>query len=659
VVGDFDSDKIRLEVGELFGGLPAGQQPARPRLLRPFEEQPGVRFLEAPVHQAHLMIGFPTPGAREGAAPALDLLAFVLGRGEDSRLAKRVKTEAGLVTSASASTYSFREMGLFLIEAQLDAAKTTEALTEIVKEVYRLGQEPASASELSRARANFQRSFVQARETVQGHANQRGRYQSLYGNPDYEEIYLDQIRQLDAERVRSVARALFKTDRLSVVLLVPEGTGQRPGAEEITSLGASLEAPPAPPSIDRGARLLKATLENGFEIVVQENRRLPLAAVQAGLLGGLLLEDEANNGLHNFIAGMLTQGTPRLTSAQIAHEVEQLGGMLNASAGHNMLALSGLFPSQQVKKGLEIFLEVLLHPTFPEKELERKRQEILARIQSRQERVRNRAFQLFYQTLFHDHPYRLHPLGQRERLLEFHREHLITHYQRLITSERMVLAVAGDVDGQEILQKLQSRLSLLERSPPDALQPPTEGQPGENQVERKTLKSKQAHLVLGFVAPAKGHPDYFPMKVLQTILSGIGGRLFVQLRDRQGLAYSVSAFALDDPFQGAFGVHAATDPTTVEKMREGILEEIRRLRDEPVGPGELVRAKNSLIGSYRIARQTNSALAGDLVYNELFGLGDFGQLYRQGIEKVTGADVLKFARDYLSPERYTLAIVGP
>jgi len=659
-VGDFDARRIKENMGEFFASLPEYTSALHHRPLELQQDQPRVNVLKAPVRQAHLTIGFPMVKATDAEAPALDLLAFILGRGESSRLAQRVKVAAGLAHSISASTFTPREPGLFLVEAQLEADKTMGALGAILKEIYRLREEPVDPIELSRAHVNFLRAFVQNRETVQGQANQIGRFQSLYGNPDYEEIYLENLRRLGPEDLKRIARAFFKTDALSLSLAIPEETARLPVADEIAGLSRSLESFSGAPAAKREAGVLRETLENGLRIVIQEDRRLPVFTMRASVVGGLLLEDETNNGIHNFIAAMLTQGTPQLTSSSLVQEVEQLGGSLNGSADHHALSLTGTFPSERSERGLDIFLDALLHPAFPEAQLEKKRQEILTRIDTREEQVQAQAFRFFYQTLFRNHPYRLDPLGEREQVLRLSRDELIGHYQRLISPDRVILTIVGDVDGQDLLRRLQSKLSSLGRRDSAFSLPSAEERITEIRVAKKTTKTKQSHLILGFPAPAKGQAGYFTMRVLQAILSQFGGRLFVELRDKQGLAYSVGAFSLDAPLQGGFGIYAATDPTSVEKMREEMLREIHRLREEEVQAHELERAKNVLMGNYLIARQTNESKAAETALNELFGLGaDYGQRYREGIEAVTAEDVLKFARQYLSTDRYALAIVGP
>ncbi len=657
-VGNFETDRLKDEISKLFAALPGRERPGRRLPREPAQSQPRLSVVKGPFTQAHLMLGFPIPAAKDRAAPALDLLAFVLGRGESSRLVEKVKIARGLVNSVSASSFSTKEPGLFIIEAQLETDKLTDAVTAILQEVYRLREELVTPWELDRAHINFERTFVRTRETLEGQARQLGSFESVYGDPNYAEAYLKEIRRLEAEDLRAVAQSFFKTEGLSVALLVPEGTANLTDAEKIAGLSRSLQSPPR--AAKRDDVILTATLDNGLKILIQEDHRLPVVTVHAGVIGGLALEDERDNGIDNFVAAMLTQGTKQWSSSQLIRAVEQLGGSLSGSSGNSTLSLSGSFASQQAESGLEIFLDVLLHPTFPEQELEKKRQEILLRIKNREDRARDQALRFFYQTLLRNHPYRLDPSGQREQVIRFRREDLLAQYRKLFSPERMVVSVVGDVDGENILRYLRAKLSPLQRTNTALSLPQPENGRRELRMAKKTAKTQQTHLVLGFPAPAKGASDYFTMKVLETVLSRIGGRLFVELRDKRGLAYSVGAFSLDDPLQGAFGIYAATDPASVEKMKEGMLSELRRLREEEILPDELERAKNYLIGQYLINRQTPAAKAADLTTNELFGFGsNYSQRYQDEIQKVSATDILKFAYRYLPPDGYALAIVGP
>lgn len=660
VSGNLAVESVREKVAELFSSMGPGPAPVRDRPQLAAQSDTRVTISRAPVRQAQLAIGFPIPGAAEPEAPGMDFIAFVLGRGESSRLAQKVKIAAGHVNSISSSTFTPLGPGLFLVQAQLESEKIGEALKAILGEIFRLREEDISPSEMSRARVNFMRTFVESRQTVQGQASQIGKFQALYRDPNYESHYLRAIDQLDAGKLKELARKFFRADRLSVSLVLPEQGAGSPSPEEIAQLSRSAERPSGRPAASRVNGVLRATLGNGLRVLIREDHRLPLVTLHAGVIGGLVLENEANNGIHHFIASMLTQGNHRLTATQLVHEVEQLGGRLRADSGNHTLSLTGTFPARQLEPGLEIFLDTLLRPSFPEAELEKKRREILLQIKNRDERTRAQAFSAFYRTLLRAHPYRLQALGEREPVRGFRREELAAYYQQLISPDRIVLSIVGDVDGEALLGRLHHELSPLSPTPLPFVPPAAEVMLEERRVEKKTAKFNQAHVVLGYPAPLKGQADYFAMKVLEVILSRIGGRLFVELRDRLGLAYSVGAFSLSDPFQGAFGIYAAADPDNIEKIREGMLRELKRLREERCSEEELARAKNYLIGTYLIARQTNGAKAADLTENELFGFGlDYGERYRQGIEKVSAEDILRVARQYFPPDRYVLAVVGP
>jgi len=656
--GDFSTDRLKEDIQRIFAALPAGAPPERRLPAEPPQDRVRLNVLIGPVTQSHLMIGFPIPAASDKESPALDLLAFILGRGESSRFAEKIKVSRGLVNSISASTFSTKDPGLFIVEAQVEANKLMDATAAILQEVYRLRRERVAPWELDRAHANFERALVRARETLDGQARQLGNFASVYRDADYAEVYLKNLRRVDAEDLRTVAQSFFKTEALSVALLVPEGTADVPDAGKIAALSRSLE-PPAPMTQPQDG-VLAATLDNGLRIVIEEDHRLPVVAVHAGVIGGLAVENERSNGIGNFIAQMLTQGTPQWSSPQLIRAVEEMGGTLSGWSGNSTVGLSGTFPSRHAETAMEIFLDALLHPAFPERELEKKRQEILLRIGNREERGRDRALRFFYQTLLVDHPYRLDPSGQREPVIRFRREDLVAQYQKLFSPERMVVSVAGDVEGENILRYLRTRLAPLRRSGAILDLPPAENGRRELRAAKRTSKTAQAQVVMGFQAPAKGAPGYFTMKVIEAILSRIGGRLFVDLRDQQGLAYSVGAFSLDDPLQGAFGVYAATDPANVERMKQEMLAALRRLREEEILPDELERAKNYLIGQYRIDRQTPAAKAADLADNELFGFGaDYSKRYQEEIQKVSAVDILKFAYRYLPPDGYALAVVGP
>ena len=166
--------------------------------------------------------------------------------------------------------------------------------------------------------------------------------------------------------------------------------------------------------------------------------------------------------------------------------------------------------------------------------------------------------------------------------------------------------------------------------------------------------------MLGFQGVSLDNPDGSALKVLETVLSRQGGRLFYQLREQQALAYSVTAFDIEGLAPGVFGVYLGTDPGKVDEAVAAAETELARVRDTPIDADELDQAKKCMVGSYEISLQSNAAQAEEMVFNELYGLGyDYGRTYLDRIQAVSAADIQRAARTYLAPASRTLVVVGP
>ena len=171
---------------------------------------------------------------------------------------------------------------------------------------------------------------------------------------------------------------------------------------------------------------------------------------------------------------------------------------------------------------------------------------------------------------------------------------------------------------------------------------------------------QQAHVVYGFPGTTVNDPDRFALEVLATILSGQGGRLFVELRDKRGLAYRVSAFSVEGVDPGYVAVYIATSPENLAVSVSGIEDELGKIANAPVPKAELERAKRYLVGAHEISLQRRAALASTLAFHECYGLGwDEYRRYAPGVLAVTAADVQRVARRFLDPARAIIATVKP
>jgi len=225
----------------------------------------------------------------------------------------------------------------------------------------------------------------------------------------------------------------------------------------------------------------------------------------------------------------------------------------------------------------------------------------------------------------------------------------------------MVISVVGDVEPDEVLRRVNDLFGDL---PPSASTPPAATpvtRPASPvRVTEVEAGKEQAHIMYGFLGTDYLSDDYYGMEVLTAVLSGMGGRMFMELRERQGLAYSVDAFSVGGVSPGFFGVYMATAPKNLPAALGGIKNELRKIRDEGITAEELSRAKNYLIGNFDISLQRNLDTASLMAADELYGLGyDFFQHYPEKIEAVTESDVRRIARTYLDQGHSVITVITP
>jgi zinc protease len=663
IVGDIDQEVARQEVIRLCAGQKAGALPTRPRTAEP--PQQGLRFsvLDMNVEEFYLYLSFPIPPAEHHDVFALDVLSYILGGGESARLVQTLQADKELVNWISAHAYTPQDSGLFIVAAALEHDKVRPALEEILAALFLCKHTLVAPAELARARTNLESDFIYRRETVQGQARQLGYFLTVFGDPDFERQYLDGLAAVTRQDIQHVAQRYFSPDTLSLVLLGTTADATLPTAAEVQALCERLDSEPAPaplPVSKRAGQVSFTVLDNGVRLIVKEHHAVPVMALQAVMLGGLLFEDEHNTGINNFLAGLLTRGSERFSRQELAEAVESLAGSLRGFSGRNSLGLAGSFlTTPRVDNALDLFLDTLLHPAFPLDEVEKRRREVLLLLKNREDDLAQIAFDLFYEALFTTHPYRFPILGREETVRVLQREQLVDYYRALLNPERLVVSIVGDVDTEQVSAHLRGALEQLPSSSTAATLPLPDPRPMTVRRRHKTVDKQQAHIVLGFQGVTLTDPGRYPLKVLEAILSRQGGRLFYELREQRALAYSVTAFGVEGLAPGVVGVYIGTDPGKVEEASTAVRTELAQLREELVSAAELEQAQKYLTGSFEISLQSNSAQAEEMGFNELYGLGyENSRRYLAVINSVTPEDLRRVARTYFDDNAYTLVVVG-
>ena len=661
--GDLDIPSTLEAVRERFGSLPRGQgRGQRPQEPRPRETRAIV--LEGPFERAKLEILAPNVGLAHPDAPYLDLVAFLLGGCESSRLVERVKEGENLADRIDAWSYTPLDPGVFALDVDTDTARMEAVIAASVRECTRLAEQPVRKEELEKARLNFLASEHFERESVSGMASKLGSFHSTAGHYEVEARYLEAIREAGPEDLIRVARNHLSPEALTLALLLPEGDGSRLDEGDVQrAVARGAEQTRRAFSAPRGrsaASIFDYELACGARLHVLPRREVPVVAARAAFRGGLLAEDAGSSGLSAFLSSMWMRGTRKHSAAGFAAAVEGRAAEIDSFSGRSSLGLSLEAPSTSLQPALDLFAEVLMEPAFDAREIERERQDTLAAIERREDNLAQRTFHLFAEQLFLEHPYRMPTLGSAEVIRELDVAAVTALHTQLAVADNLVIAVAGDVDPDEVAKTLSSSLADLNAEPYTLADPPAESPP--QQIRRTELRKEreQAHLVIGFRGLRIDDEDRFALELISQLMAGQGGRLFLELRDRRGLAYAVNAAGMEGIAPGWFATYIATSPERLDEARSGLLEELEKVIAEPPDPGDLERARRHLVGNFAIDQQRNAAHAGQMALSSLYGLGaDAAEHYVERVSRVTGEDVLRVARRVIDLERYTEAVIRP
>jgi zinc protease len=443
--------------------------------------------------------------------------------------------------------------------------------------------------------------------------------------------------------LRVVANNYLIPSNQTVSALLPKGS-----APETTSVAEVRQDHP----------VHKFNLSNGLRLLVKEDHRLPFVNLRVAFLGGLLQETPANSGVTALMTKMLPKGTPGRTAESIASEIESLGGSLEPYAGNHTFGLSAEVLREDFEAGLQLFTDVLLHPSFPADPMERERETQLAGIRGQRDHLLQCAFKAMRRGLFGDAGYGLDALGTETSVRALTDDDLRMYHQATVQPDNGVLAVFGDVHAEAVRGAIETLMrdwqSAGKRQPvPEATAARSKGRTEE------TRDKEQAVLALGFPGTTFLSDDRPALDLIQEACSDMGSRLFLRIRDELGLAYYVGTTHFPGRVPGYFAFYCGTAPDKVIQVEQELRAQAEALRTDGLTLEELDRAKAKVIGQRKIARQDLGGLAMSLALDELYGLGyTHSETEDARYAAVTLEEIKSVAARYLRPEAAFLAVVS-
>jgi zinc protease len=402
----------------------------------------------------------------------------------------------------------------------------------------------------------------------------------------------------------------------------------------------------------------RKVLANGIVVLVVENPTADIVATRCFFRGGTSLESQHNAGISHLVASLITKGTVNFSSQEIAEQVESIGASLGSEAAADYFSLSFKTIGADFTEILHLAAEILRSPTFPESELELERRLTLQAIASQQERPFSLAYEQLQQLVYGEHPYGFPSLGTAATVNSLSHLDLVQFQQTQFRPDAMVISIAGRISAEVALSEIEKAFGDWQI--PDLPLPRSHGEAQFSpKIVSKAQDTQQAIVMLGYPAPAISSVDYAALKLITTYLgNGLSSRLFVELREKRGLAYEVSAFYPTRIGLSQFVVYMGTAPQNTQLAIDSLRAECNRLIHTALLPEELQTAKSKLLGQYALGKQTNGQIAQVYGWYETIGLGtDFDQEFATAIEAVTVEDIQRAAGTYLSAP--AISLVGP
>lgn len=411
----------------------------------------------------------------------------------------------------------------------------------------------------------------------------------------------------------------------------------------------------------RAIDIKRATLSNGAVLLVAEQHQLPMVTVSIALDAGARRDPPGKEGLAALTAAALMQGTSRLSASQFNEQVDFIGSALSVGAEMDYAGAGFTSVSRYRSRTLKLLSELLEEPGLRDADIERKRSEQVAAIKASQQQPGYVARLAFRKQLFGSAPYG-HPVeGLASSVARLTPSDVRSFYRRYYRMGGAVIAVVGDVNAAAVKSELERSFARLRGRPAEQAAPGAPALAPALKVELINRDLAQATVLAGSAGIARSNPDYYRLKVMNYILGGGGfaSRLVKVVRSQAGLAYSVASWFEADKFVGPFVVALQTKNRSANAALKLVIEQLRRMKQEPVSDAELDSAKRFLIGSFPLKLDRQSAIARFLLQIELYGLGlDYADRYPALIGAVTKADVEAVARKYLHPGRLLVVVVA-
>lgn len=404
--------------------------------------------------------------------------------------------------------------------------------------------------------------------------------------------------------------------------------------------------------------LKKVTLANGLTVITERMPYVRSAAIGIWVVAGSRKEPAEVNGISHFIEHMVFKGTTRRTAEQIAREVDEVGGNLDAFTTKELICFNVKVLDQHLAAAFDVLSDMVLNPLFADADLNKERGVVLEEIKMESDNPEYLVHETFTQNFWRDHPIGRPILGTKETVRRFDRAALLDYFQRWFVPARLVVSAAGNLTHEQGVELVERALARLKpRKHPDTDAPPT---PNPRIITRTRKELEQVHICLGVPCYPLSHVRRFACALLHTILGGgMSSRLFQKIREREGLAYAVFSDLNTYSDTGMLTIYAGTAQETAQHVIRMVLAEFADLKKNPVSPEELRRAKENLKGALILSLESTTSRMANWARQHIY-FGEFHSLDQiaRNVDAVSAAEIQQVAQEFFRPDLIGATVIG-
>ncbi len=675
VSGDVNTSEILNETVRLYGKSRSAGEKLSISATEP--EQGNFRYQEVrgPVQLPQLLFGFHAPRPSSEDYPAFEVLRALIGMGEGSILARRLKAEKKMILRGSANLLAIPELSYLILEMEVEPGNIDQSELSVLTELEVLRREEPDAADLERAQALLERKRWGDMQTLESRAETFARIEALRGWRGMND-YVGAFRKVKPADVTRVAKKYLSLESCSVLEYLPEGGEPRNLSTEVIqkTLRGLLE--PSTQEVlaarEKATRLAfqageragdfkysevrypmqKASVLRGPELFIREDHTAPVIDLGIFLPGGKLSENKENAGITSLmLATMLAGGTKEMVPERFFQQLEIFGAEIVPVVGDDYFGFYSSVLSRNIERTMDLLLELIRRPQFDPEQVARQKELQLAGIRRDSDSSFACAYRLLEQGLFGDFPYALRAAGNESSVSSLTVDALQAWYKSQVQERKPLVVIIGDTHGTNLARYFVRNFSGSRYQ--DVKLAETFPKPIEKR-RRQTGEcgSNQGIAMIGFPAPPDGDEDAFALEVLQSYASGPGGRLAEQLKERHALMRNVSMNYTPRLRGGLIAIYTLNSTEDAEKSLKGLEEEILRLSDTPVSFKEYRSAVNSAVGGYLVNHQRRPIQISTLVRHILNGTEIEGMnQHVSQLQAVNQEDLQEVARRFLKMDR--------